>query len=82
MRARGSVSPIEKKTCHVTLVLEEFERKIPIKFKFIPKAKKVKKGKPKKKIEKEKQEKPEAQEKKAPIRKMGFMKRIFRRKAV
>lgn len=81
-RARGASSLIEKKSSHVFLFLEESEKEIKPKFKFIPKPKKVKKGKPKKKVEKEKQEKPEAQEKKAPIRKMGFMKRIFRRKAI
>ena len=88
-RARGASSLIEKKSSHVFLLLEESEKEIKPKFKFIPKPKKVKKGKPKKKIEKalptgrqEKQEKPEVKEKKAPIRKMGFMKRIFRRKAI
>ncbi len=81
-RARGTASLIEKKSSHITLLLEESEKEIPLKFKFIPKPKKVKKEKPKKKIEKGKQEKPEVKEKKAPIRKMGFMKRIFRRKAI
>ena len=45
-RARGSSSPIEKKSCHITLVLEELEKEIPLKFKFVPKPKKAKKKKP------------------------------------
>lgn len=45
-RARGSMSMIEKKSCHITIVLEESEKEIPLKFKFVPKPKKAKKAMP------------------------------------
>ncbi len=87
-RARGSMSPIAKKSCHIFLVLEESEKEIPLKYKFIPKPKKVKKEKPRKeKAEKQKPEqlRPEKEVSEGRSRKSakpGFFKRIFRRKAI
>ncbi|MFA5084033.1 MAG: 50S ribosomal protein L22 [Candidatus Paceibacterota bacterium] len=94
-RARGSMSPIAKKSCHIILVLAESEKEIPLKYKFIPKPKKAKKEKAKKRdagkqaMSASKQEKPENMkpEKEKKIReakpeKVGAFKRFFRRKAI
>ena len=86
-RARGSSSPIEKKSCHITLLLEESEKEIPLKFKFVPKPKKSKKEKPAKgKAEKGKPEKlkPAKEEKARETKPKKFeaFRRIFRRKAI
>jgi len=90
-RARGAMAEIQKKSCHVTIVLEESEKEIPLKFKFSPKPKKVK-TEGKKKVKKEKvsheenQEKP-ALEKSEKIRggkpkKSGVFNKMFRRKTI
>ena len=86
-RARGSSSLIEKKSCHIILVLAELEKEIPLKFKFIAKPKKIKKEKlTKGKAGKEKPEglKPAKEEKnqEAKPKKPGAFRRIFRRKAI
>jgi len=94
-RARGSMAMIEKKSCHVILVLEEAEKEIPVKFKFIPKPKKVKKEKAgKRKSGKQamsagRQEKPETiksekeqKTREAKPRKSGVFKRFFQRKSI
>jgi large subunit ribosomal protein L22 len=80
-RARGMTYPIQKKTSHITIVLNEIEKKA----KKIKKAKKVEKveeikkeAKEKIKVEKPKF-RPELEEKKPKIEK--GIKRIFRRKA-
>jgi large subunit ribosomal protein L22 len=86
-RARGGVGKIEKKTCHITLVLETKEGK-DSRFVFPVKAKKaeVKKETKAKKPKESKEEKPETKEveknadKKAP--KKGIGPKIFNRKAV
>lgn len=81
-RARGASSLIEKKSSHVTLFLEESEKEILPRFKFIPKPKKIKKEKPKKeKIKKEMVERPRIRKEEKPP-KAGVWKRIFKRKAI
>lgn len=82
MRARGSVSLIEKKSSHITLLLAEAEKEIAPKFKFIPKPKKVKKGKPGKKTKKAAQEEREKPLKQEKPKRFEALKRIFRRKAI
>jgi len=90
-RARGSMSMIEKKSCHITIVLEESEKEIPLKFKFVPKPKKTKKEKLAKekahqhqhqeKSEKIKPEKEERYREAKPKRFEAF-KKLFRRKTI
>jgi len=78
-RARGMVSPIQKKTSHITIVLEEIKKK------GIRKIKKIKKTKEIKKIQEEiKIEKPKLRAELETIKpriKTGIIRRIFRRKA-
>ncbi|MDP3052867.1 MAG: 50S ribosomal protein L22 [bacterium] len=93
-RARGAMSPIAKKSCHISLVLEESDKEIPLKYKFIPKPKKAKKEKSKKRntekaLSAEKQEKSEnvKSEKQRIVReakpeKVGAFRKFFRRKAI
>lgn len=76
-RARGQVSEIQKKTSHITLILDEMTKK-PKKIKKITKAKKVEKIKKILKPEKQKF-KPEIKIKKPKVEK--DTKRIFKRKA-
>jgi large subunit ribosomal protein L22 len=79
-RARGSSSMIEKKSSHITLILEESEKEITPKFKFMPKPKKVKKtGKKIKKTEHEEKEKSPKQEK---PKRFEALRRMFRRKSI
>lgn len=85
-RARGGVGKIEKKTCHVTLVLETKEAK-DSRFVFPVKAKKADKKDVKAKKPKEtKEEKPESKEADKPAEKKSTKKgigpKIFNRKAV
>ncbi|MEK7624256.1 MAG: 50S ribosomal protein L22 [Patescibacteria group bacterium] len=93
-RARGSSSLIEKKCCHIIMVLAESENKIPLRFKFIPKPKKLKKAAPAGKQEKSAKRKdeinkieglkPAKEEKTREMKPKKFesFKRIFRRKAI
>jgi large subunit ribosomal protein L22 len=80
-RARGAMSPIERKTSHVSLVLGVMESAKPARFII---RKPVKKGTD----EKKKKAKPEthgrdhAHEEKKEAEKKGFAQRFFRRKAV
>jgi large subunit ribosomal protein L22 len=80
-RARGRATPIHKRMSHVILVLEENPNLQPFRF-TIPVTKKTKlpkkekKRKPLKKKTEIKKEAPKPQEK------VGFLKRIFRRKTV
>ena len=81
-RARGSASLIEKKTSHITLVLEESEKFKP-RFKIIVPKKEKKSDK--KAVKKTVAEKPAAQETQPQKRqgsKPDFFRRIFRRKSV
>lgn len=86
-RARGGVGKIEKKTCHVTLVLESREPK-DSRFVFPVKAKKseAKKETKAKKPKESKEEKPESKEADKPAEKKtpkkGIGPKIFNRKAV
>ncbi len=88
-RARGSASPIQKKSSHVTIILEEKETIKP-KFYFAPKEKKEKKEREKDTaVKKEILEKKKTESgtteiiRKSPKEKeSGFLKRFFRRKSV
>lgn len=83
-RARGGVDPIDKKTSHVTIVLESSDKLPKPKF-VIQEKKKEKKEKPAKKGTKketrEREIKKTVSETK-PVAKDGFFKKMFRRKAV
>lgn len=82
-RARGVMSLIEKKSSHISIVLEELDKFIS-RFKILPpktkksKIKAVKKS-PEKKPTAEKEKKESFQQ---AAKKSGFFKRIFRRKAI
>lgn len=78
-RAMGRAAAIQKKTSHITLVLEEGKNKLTKRFSIIPPVKKEKK------IKKPTPEKPKAKEEKESVKKpekTGFFKRLFRRKSV
>ena len=88
-RAQGRATPIQKKTSHVTLVLQETEKSVQSGFVVTKKEKaqkdKIKTDKPKKKMdvqgEKEQEAKTETKvEQKS--QKGGFLKRTFRRKSI
>ncbi|MDP3975132.1 MAG: 50S ribosomal protein L22 [Candidatus Jorgensenbacteria bacterium] len=94
-RARGAMSPIEKKTSHVTIVLGVMEHQVPSRFVVNRPTKKQREdtkkekahahahahGEKKPEPEKKEQEREESKEKgRAGVR--GFMKRVFRRKAI
>lgn len=85
-RARGAVSPIEKKTSQVRLVLGLRSESQPSRFSFpLKKAKKTKKSKPAKAPAKDfggKKEKPVSEKGSKEESRKGFLKRIFRRKSV
>lgn len=80
-RARGAMSPIERKTSHVSLVLDALATPRASRFVVRKPEKKVAEGKKK---EKPKVEKPHehAHEEKKETEKKGFAQRFFRRKAV
>ena len=90
-RARGSSSLIEKKSCHIILILAESEKETPSRFKFVPKPKKLKKAdkqgksaKRKAEIKKEEGLKSTNEEKGRETKPKKFegFKRMFRRKAI
>ncbi len=74
-RSRGMASPIQKKTSHITLVLDEITPGKKVK-----KVKQIKKEEPKKEIERPKF-KPEAEMEAPKPKTRRGIKRIFRRKA-
>lgn len=84
-RARGAMSPIERKTSHVSLVLDALA--VPRASRFVVR-KPLKKGTDEKKKAKVKAEKPhdhdreEKKEVEKKVEKKGFAQRFFRRKAV
>lgn len=81
-RARGVASPIQRKMCHVTLVLAESETKKESRFKIIvQKKKKTTEEKPKSRRKQEAKESEDGSEKKG-SNKPGFFRRSFSRKAV
>ena len=84
-RARGSASTIEKKTCHVTLVLEVSEKTKPAKFTIIEKTKKEKEKEKEAKKETRgkthKEEEGKAVEVKPASQPKSFHK-VFRRKSI
>ena len=80
-RAMGRATPLEKKMSHVTIILEENPQALKPRFTITPPSKKEKK---KKKKMRKTEAKPKTTELKAvkPKEKVGFLKRLFRRKAV
>lgn len=86
-RAMGRATPIQRKSSHVILVLAEAEKSKSARFKIVKpekiskreKAQKTKETKREKEMEKAKASEHEI---KKPTEKPGFMRRIFRRKAV
>ena len=76
-RAQGRATPIQKKTSHVTLVLETATTLPPARFVIKPPVK-AKKGKP----AKAKARAAIAKKEEKPKEKVGFFRRLFRRKAV
>lgn len=82
-RARGGVSMIQKKTSHVTVVLEVSDKLPPERFVIKKKEEKTKKIKQKVKREaKEKETKKTTDEIKPVTKKEGFLRKIFRRKSI
>ncbi|KKW46879.1 MAG: 50S ribosomal protein L22 [Candidatus Liptonbacteria bacterium RIFCSPLOWO2_01_FULL_56_20] len=82
-RARGMATPIQKKTSHLTLVLEEGAAPRPPRFKIIiPKKVKLPPGEGKPKTRKTAQAESEERAKTRKLEKPGFFKRFFRRKSV
>ena len=84
-RAQGRVTPIQKKTSHVTIVLTEGDKIHPARYNIVT-VKKVKKSKTDKKAKKPKQEKqvkPGVEDRaKAHKAEPGFFKKVFNRKSV
>ena len=78
-RARGSASPIEKKTSHVTLVLGVSKEPKESRYTFQEKTKKTKDKKQPKKPEQFKEEK-KAEPK--PVKTPNFFQKVFRRKSI
>ena len=86
-RAQGRATPIQKKTSHVTLVLAESEKTKAPRFTIVKKERisKLKFEKMKEKSKHKEYEKGEEVSTKKEVKaveKLGFVKRIFRRKAV
>jgi len=87
-RAMGRATPLQKKMSHVTVILEEREKKTKSRFNVSIEKKKVSKKEQKEKAKKAamkaKTEKPEVEKKeitKAP-EKSGFLNKVFRRKTI
>ncbi len=78
-RAKGSASPIEKKTSHVTLVLGVSKEPKESRYTFQEKTKKTKDKKQPKKPEQFKEEK-KAEPK--PVKTPNFFQKVFRRKSI
>ncbi len=79
-RAMGRATPLEKRSSHVTLVLAESEEVKEPRFQFVKRekiSKTSKAAKPKKEAPKTPKEEPVK-----PVKQPGFMRRVFRRKAV
>lgn len=89
-RAMGRVTPIQKKTSHVTLVLGEGDKIYPMRYNIVTakKDKKIKKPKKTIKTETPSKEQKEKKQSKSDERthvhqaEPGFFKRVFRRKSV
>jgi hypothetical protein len=81
-RAMGRVTPIHKKSSHVTLILEESDKKVNLRYNITaPKKDKKtekKKGSAKKIISPRSTDKKQESVDKKP----GFLQRVFRRKAI
>jgi large subunit ribosomal protein L22 len=77
-RARGQASEIQKKTSHITIILDEIEKK-PKKIKKLKKPEEIKK--PEEKISKPKKSKPKPEIEKTKPKPGKRIKRIFKRKA-
>jgi len=78
-RAMGRVTPILKRTSHITLVLMESDKALPARFIFV---KKERAKKPKKTKEAKKKIEPAVKKEEKIEERPGFFKRIFRRKAI
>lgn len=78
-RAMGRATPIQKKISHITMVLEETKAKLPKRFTFIAPIKKTGKKKTKPKSEKPKSVQPNIAK---PQEKVGFFRKLFRRKTI
>lgn len=80
-RAQGRATTIQKKSSHIILVLAESDKPRKTRFK-IEKIEKISKTKAKK-IEKDKEkERPIQEAMKAPAKKEGFIRKMFRRKSI
>lgn len=78
-RAMGRATPIHKKISHVVLSLEELKTKLPKRFTIATPTKKTGQKKAKPKGEKPKTAQPSVAK---PKEKVGFLKRLFRRKTI
>ncbi len=81
-RARGAMSPIERKTSHISVTLGAFEVSKPSRFTIRKPVKKASEAKKKAKPKPETHEHEHAHDEKETTEKKGFAQRIFRRKAV
>lgn len=81
-RAMGRATPIQKKSSHITLILAESEQLKEPRFRITKKEKVAKTTKIQKARKEKDVSKPKAEEAQKPSKGPGFIKRIFRRKAV